>query len=160
MSSRSVSKDSAHTIPLAAHPAAPLQPRPARTPPPGSPAALSTPQILAEISRDTQELVKTQIELLKAEIKADLSRELSMVKGFGAAALAVFAGLNLLLVAGVLALAQVMPGWLAGLLGTAVFWLVGGIAGFYAWRVRVRKPLERSRRAVQQDVHWMKERLT
>jgi hypothetical protein len=105
-------------------------------------------------------LIKTQIELVKAEVKADVARELSMVKALGVAALAVLAGVNLLLVTAVFALAPMMPGWLAGLLVTAVVWMAGAGAAFYAWRVRVRKPLERSRRAVEQDVHWMKERLT
>jgi hypothetical protein len=159
MSSRSAPKDPPRTTPPSGSPAA-LQPRVVRTPPTGSPAALSTPQILAEISRETQELMKTQINLLKAELKSDIARELSVVKGFGAAALAGLAGLNLLLVTGVLALSRVMPAWLAGLLATAVVWAIGAAAAVYAWRVRVRKPLERTRRAVEEDVHWMKERLT
>jgi hypothetical protein len=158
MSSRPVPKDAPRTTPPVVYAAPPSRPR--GTPPTGTPAALSTPQLLSAISRETQELLKTQLELVKAEMKADLARELSMVKGLGVAALAVLAGVNLLLVTAVFALARTMPGWLAGLLLTAVVWLAGAGAAFYAWRVRVRKPLERSRRAVEQDVHWMKERLT
>jgi uncharacterized membrane protein YqjE len=158
MSSRPVPKDSPRTTPPVVYAAPPSRPR--GTPPTGTPATLSTPQLLSAISRETQELIKTQIELVKAEVKADVARELSMVKALGVAALAVLAGVNLLLVTAVFALAPMMPGWLAGLLVTAVVWMAGAGAAFYAWRVRVRKPLERSRRAVEQDVHWMKERLT
>lgn len=159
MPSRSAPNDSQRTTPSV--PLASLQQqRPRGTPPSGTPATLSTPQILAAISRETQELMKTQIDLLKAEVKADLTRELSAVKGLGVAALAILAGVNLLLVTGVLALSLIMPGWAAGLLATAVAWLAGAGAAFYAWRRRVRKPLERSRRAVAQDVHLVKEGLT
>jgi hypothetical protein len=121
---------------------------------------LSTPQILAEISRETQQLMKTHVELVKAEMRADLSREISMLKGFGVSALAALAGLNLLLVSGVLGLAQTMPAWQAGLLATTVVWLLGAGIALYSWKLRVRKPLEKTRHAAEQDVRWMKERLT
>lgn len=143
----------------------PASPLPARRPmgtPPisASPAALSTPQILAEISRETQQLLRTQIDLVKAEVRADVTREIATVKGLGVAALAGLAGLNLLLVTAVLALGTTMPAWLAGLLVTAVVWLVGGVAAFYAWRVRVQKPLQHSRRALEKDVRLVKEGLS
>jgi hypothetical protein len=134
---------------------------PRGTPPAGMPATLSAAQILTEISRETQALMKTQVDLVKAELRADLSRETSMVKGFGVSALAALVGLNLLLVAGVLALADtMMPAWLAALVFTAVAWLVAAAAAVFAWHMRVRKPLEKSRNAIDQDVRWMKERLT
>lgn len=121
---------------------------------------LSTPQILAEISRETQQLMKTHVELVKAEMRADLARETSVLKGFGIAALAGLAGVNLLLMSGVLALAQTMPAWQAGLLATAVVLLLGIGIAVYSWNIRVRKPLEKTRHAAEEDVRWMKERLT
>ena len=106
--------------------------------------------------------MKTHVELVKAEMRADLSRETSMLKGFGVAALAGLAGVNLLFISGVLALAQAqaMPAWEAGLLATAVVWLLGAGIALYSWKIRVRKPLEKTRHAAEQDVRWMKERLT
>lgn len=121
---------------------------------------LSTPQILAEITRETQQLMKTHVELVKAEMRADLARETAVLKGFGIAALAGLAGLNLLLMSGVLALAQTMPAWKAGLLATAVVLLAGAGIAVYSWNIRVRKPLEKTRHAAEEDVRWMKERLT
>lgn len=152
--------NSSRPSPTGAHAAVATRVRPTGTPPSGAAAALSTPQILAAISRETQDLIKTQIDLVKAEIRADVTRELNTVKGFGAAALAVLAGLNLLFVAGVLGLAEVMPAWLAALVGTAMLWMVGAAVAVYAWKTRVRKPLEHSRREVSRDVRWMKDRLT
>ena len=150
--------------------APPTKSRTAATPsrPTGTPASntligtgtLSTPQILAEISRETQQLMKTHVELVKAEMRADLARETSVLKGFGIAALAGLAGLNLLLVSAVLALAQAMPAWQAGLLSTAVVFLAGAGIAVYSWNIRVRRPLEKTRHAAEEDVRWMKERLT
>jgi hypothetical protein len=120
---------------------------------------LSTLDLVKEITAEVGHLAEKQIALAKAEIRADLKAEATMVGGLGVAALAGLATLNLLLVTGVLALAQLMPAWAAGLVVSGVMALVAAIVGLVAWNRRVRNPLQRSRRALKEDVQWAKERV-
>ena len=76
---------------------------------------LSTLQLVADITAKVSLLIRKEAELATTEIKADLHRELAMVKAVGAAIVAALLSVNTLLVAVVLALAKVMPGWLAAL---------------------------------------------
>jgi hypothetical protein len=118
---------------------------------------LSTPQLLGETAREAVALVKSEIELAKAELKEDLKAEVAAVKGLSVAALCALFMVNLLLVAGVLALATVMPGWVAALIVAAAVGLAGGIAGAIGWK-HVRMPLARTRKSLEEDARWMKER--
>jgi hypothetical protein len=121
------------------------------------PGELSTPQLLSEATREAVALVKSEIALARAELKEDLQSELSAVKDFSVAAVAALIMVSLLFVAGVLGLATVMAGWLAALLVAAVVGIAGGIAGALGWK-RVKMPLERTRRSLEQDARVLKER--
>jgi len=121
---------------------------------------LSTLELVKEITAEVGHLVQKQIALAKTELKADLKAEATMVGGFAIAALGAAATLNLLLVTAVLALAQVMSGWKAGLLVSGVVLLIAGVVAGIAWKRRVRSPLARTQRTLREDVEWTKERLT
>jgi hypothetical protein len=121
--------------------------------------ALSTPALLKEITHQAQRLVTAQIDLAKAELRADLSREESMVAGLGVAAAAGLMTVNLLLVTAVFALSSVLPGWAAGLCVSGAVLLVAVIAGVVGWGKRVRRPLARTRHELDQDVKFAKERM-
>jgi hypothetical protein len=104
--------------------------------------------------RQGRQLAQAQLALAKTELRTDLLAEIRAAKGLGIAAVAVFAALNLLLVTGVIALGRVMPEWLAGLIVSGV--LVSGVlivAGVVGWRRRIRKQLQRPRRAIQETIH-------
>lgn len=120
---------------------------------------LSTVELVKEITAEVGRLAQKQIELARTELKADLKAEATTVGGLGLAALAGLATVNLLLVTLVLALAQSMPGWAAGLLVSALTLVFAGIVALVAWNKRVRKPLQRTRRTVKEDVQFTKERL-
>jgi hypothetical protein len=122
-------------------------------------AALSTPALVKELTHQAGLLVRKQIELAKAELRADLHAEATMAKGLGVAGLAALLLVQMLLVTAVLALAEVMPGWAAGLIMSGVLAGVAAVAALLAWHKRVRKPMARSRAAVEEDVRWTKERL-
>src|SRR5262245_41254917 len=77
---------------------------------------LSMRGLVSEIGAKTALLARKEIDLAKAELKADLRAEIAMAKWLGIAGLAVLLGLNGLVVAAVLALAVHLPGWLAGLI--------------------------------------------
>jgi hypothetical protein len=120
---------------------------------------LSTADLVKEIARESRELVKTQVDLAKAELRADLAHEKATIAGLGVAALSALIGVNLLLVTAILALGTVMAEWLAGLIVSGFVLLVAGVAGAIGWKKRVREPLTRSRHALKEDVRWTKERL-
>lgn len=120
---------------------------------------LSTLELVKEITAEVGLLAQKQIELAKTELKADLKAEAKTVGGLGVAALTALAAVNLLLVTLVLALAQTMRPWLAGLLVSALTLGVAGIVAAISWNNRVRSPLERTRRTVKEDVQFTKERI-
>lgn len=131
----------------------------ATMPEPGNPArALSTRELIGEIAGKATRLIKTEAELAKAELKADLQSELAMAKGFAVALVCALLGLNTLLVALVFGLTVWMPGWLAALIMGGVMLGLAAIIGFISWSRRVT-PLAATRKSLQEDLQWAKERL-
>jgi uncharacterized membrane protein YqjE len=128
-------------------------------PPERAAATLSTAELIKEITSQFGHLAKKQVELAKTELRADVRAEIGMVKGLGIAALAALLALNVTLVAVVLALARKMPGWGAALVVAGFLVGVAVIAGLLGWQRRVRTPLERTRKTLEEDVRWAKERV-
>jgi hypothetical protein len=122
-------------------------------------AQMSTPALLKEITAQVELLAKKQIELAKTEVLSDLRQEATAAGGVGVAAVVALAGVNLLLVTGVLALALLMPAWTAGIVVSGATLLVAALVGLVSWRRRVRRPLARTRATLQEDVRFAKERL-
>jgi uncharacterized membrane protein YqjE len=121
---------------------------------------LSTRELVSRILQTGSRLVSTQIELARAEVKADIESQIQMAKLLAVAAVGALLGLNLLLVAAAFALAHWMPAWLAALsLGVLVL-VVSGVIGYIGWRRRLTRPLEVTRKTVTEDVQWVKERLS
>jgi hypothetical protein len=120
---------------------------------------LSNRVLISEITGKASLLVKKEIELAKAEIRADLNAQLGMVKALGIAALAALSGLNMLLVAGVLALGLTLPSWLAALIVGGTLLVVAAILGYIGWKRMVTNPLALTRQTLKEDVQWVKERL-
>src|SRR5262245_57281361 len=77
--------------------------------------AMSLRALVAEIINRSSSLARKELELAKAEGRADLQSELTVAKGLTIAAVLGLLGLDGLVVALVLALANVMAGWLFGL---------------------------------------------
>ena len=121
--------------------------------------SLSTRELVSRLLKAGSLLVAKEVELARAEIKADLRAELGMVKLLIAAVLIAVLGLNLLLVSAVFALTQWLPGWLAalGLAGVLLVLSVG--LGLIGWARRVSSPLAITRKTVKEDMQWAKERL-
>src|SRR5262245_38709864 len=112
---------------------------------------LSTVELFREITGKGTELVRKEVELAVAEAKSDLRAELVMLKLFAAAAVGAISALNLLLLAAVLALADVMPGWQAALAFAAAVAALSAVLGFVGWRKRVTRPLALTRESVKED---------
>jgi protein-S-isoprenylcysteine O-methyltransferase Ste14 len=126
----------------------------------GRPAQqLSNRALISEITSKASLLARKEIELAKAEIRADLNAQLGMAKALGVAAIAALLALNLLLVAGVLALGTKMAAWLAALIVGGVLLVAAAILGYVGWRRMVTNPLALTRQTLKEDVRWVKERL-
>ena len=119
---------------------------------------LSTTQLVKEIASQAGLLVKKQIALAKTELKADARTEAKVAGGLGIAAVCAIVTITLLLVTVVLALAQVLPGWAAGLIVSGFMAAVVAVVAGVSWSRRIRKPLQRTRRELQQEIRFTKER--
>jgi uncharacterized membrane protein YqjE len=126
---------------------------------PNNPAALSTKELVKALLGDVTELVKTEVELARTELKRDLKTEAGMAAGLGAGALLAYAGIVMLFVTVVLALGAVMPAWGAGLLVTGLLFAAAAASSAIGWAKRVRHPLERTRREAQATLALAKERI-
>ena len=112
-------------------------------------ASLSTPELVKELAAHLGTLVRKQIELAKAELRADLRAEILTARTLGIAALAALIAVNLLLVTAALVLSLMMPAWLAGLIVTGFALAVAAVTAGIGW----------SRHALEEDVRLTKERL-
>jgi Putative Actinobacterial Holin-X, holin superfamily III len=122
--------------------------------------SLSTTELVREVTSHVGMLAKKQVELAKAELRGDLRREVAMASGLGIGALAGILTLNMLFVTLVLALSTRMAGWLAALLVSLFLAGIAAIAGLIGWSKRVRRPLERTRRTLKEQLRATRERVT
>jgi uncharacterized membrane protein YqjE len=100
-----------------------------------APRKRSLLELLTEIPTLVRELVLGELELLKQEMIRKV-KALGIGAGLLVGALIfVFAMLGVLLTSAILALGQVMPGWLAALLVAAVLLIIAVILGLVGFRV-------------------------
>ena len=121
--------------------------------------SLSTVELVSRLVKAGSLLVAKEVELARAEIKADLQAELGVLKLLIAAAVGLVLGMNLLLVSAVFALTRWMPGWLAALVLAGVVLAVAVGLGLIGWARRDSSPLAVTRKTVKEDMQWAKERL-
>jgi len=119
----------------------------------------STRALVGEIGSRLVQLAQAEVELARAELASDARSGRRTMVGLGVATVAALAGLTLLLVGVVLALAMLMPGWLAALIVAAVVLGVGGAAGYLGWQHRPRSPLALTRKSLKEDWEWVKEQI-
>jgi uncharacterized membrane protein YqjE len=123
-------------------------------------ASASTGELVGKLASETAELVKKQVDLAKAEIRADLKNEVRMAEGLGLAGVCAVATLNMLLVALILALSDTLAGWTAALIVAGAMLGLGAIAAAFGWSKRVKRPLDKTQKTLQEDARWAKERMT
>ncbi len=121
--------------------------------------ALSTRELVGDVAAKVGLLARKEVELAKSELRADLKQEAKMASGIGVAGLCALLTLNLLCVAAVLGLATVMPGWAAAFVVAAVVLAIGTIAGLVGWAMRVKEPLETTRKTLREDLQWTREKI-
>ena len=98
----------------------------APTPPP-DPQDASTGQLIGGLTEQITTLVRSEVRLAQAEVTQKAKR-LGVGAGlFGGAGLVALLGLNALITAVILALANVLPGWLAAIIVAVVLFAVAGV---------------------------------
>ena len=130
-----------------------------KLPIPRSVEGMSNRELIRHVIENATQLAKREIELAKSELRADVKKEVAMVKGLGVAGLCAIWAVSLMLVAIALALGKVIPEWAAALIVAGAVLAVGTVAGLVGWGKRVKKPLEATRRSLKEDALWAKERL-
>lgn len=92
-------------------------------------------ELLSALPERVTDLVRSEIELIKTELIAKL-KALGIGAGLlVAAAVILLFMVGVLLTAAILALSQVMPGWLAALLVALVLLIAAAIVGFVGYRI-------------------------
>jgi uncharacterized membrane protein YqjE len=121
----------------------------------------STKDLVTQLARKASLLARKEVELAKAELKSDIRSEIKMASGLGVAGVCALVTLQLLLTAIVFALfeAEVMRGWAASLVVAAVVLAIGTVVGLWGWAKRVKKPLDSTRRSIEENVRFAKERI-
>lgn len=103
-------------------------------------------------------LAQQEIELAKTEAKEHLRQESRTAAGLGVAGVCALIAVTMLFVAIAFLLDIWLPGWLSALLAGAFALIVGATAGLVGWAKRVRDPMGITRRTVQGDIRWLRER--
>lgn len=117
----------------------------------------SSRALLGEMGRQLVRLAEEEVDLARAELVSDARSAGRTVLGLGLALVAGLVGLTLLLVAAVLALGQVIPGWLAALVVATGVLAAGVMAGWLGWTSRPRTPLALTRKSLAEDWKWLKD---
>jgi uncharacterized membrane protein YqjE len=95
-------------------------------------------ELVTSIPTLVTDLVQREIELLKAEMLAKV-KALGIGAGLIVGAITVLLGmLGVLLTAAILALSEIMPGWLAALLVAAALLIIAVILGLIGYRILMK----------------------
>src|ERR687895_769409 len=92
-----------------------------------APEDASTGQLISQLTEQLSSLVRSEARLAQAEVTQKAKR-LGIGAGlFGGAGLFAFFGLAVLISTAILALALVLPAWLAGLIVAVVLFAIAGV---------------------------------
>jgi uncharacterized membrane protein YqjE len=120
--------------------------------------ARTIPEIFNDIVRNVDDIVQTEVQLIKAEIKdeANQAARASMSLAVGIC-IALYGG-GFLLLALVYALAQTMQPWLAALLVGAFLAILSWIfVGLGLKKLRQVPKLEKTTESLKENVQWAKD---
>jgi hypothetical protein len=122
----------------------------------------SAGEIMQEVIRDVGDVVRGEVRLAKAEV-AETARNAGKAGGmFGGAAVCGLMGLASLVVAGIAALALILPLWAAALIVGVLLVCIGG-AAYSMGRTKLKEVHavpEKTVQTIKDDVEWAKHRTT
>ncbi len=121
----------------------------------------STPELLRELSQQTGDLVRKEMELAKAELRVK-GKAAGMGAGmFGGAGVIALYGVGALTAAAILGLAIVLDAWLAALIIGVVYLAIAGILALTGKKKvgQATPPVpEQAIESSKEDVEWTKQR--
>ena len=126
------------------------------------PEAMSSADLVKELSSNASLLVQRQVKLAKLEAKKELQKGKTMAELFGVAGLCAYAGVILCLVAAGLAIGAALDGryWAGALIMAAVVFIPAIISGLLGYKKRITNPLPRTRAELSKEITWAKYRTT
>jgi hypothetical protein len=129
---------------------------------PSMPEAMSSADLVKELSSNASLLVQRQVKLAKLEAKKELVKGKTMLELFGVAGLCAYAGVILLLVAAADAIGAALGDrhWAGGLIVAAALFIPAIVTGLLGYKKRITNPLPRSRAELSKEITWAKYRTT
>jgi Na+/melibiose symporter-like transporter len=120
----------------------------------------SVGQLLGDVTRELQALVRKELELARAETKEELQRAGAAGKRFGIAGLAGYLAVVMLSFAAAWALTAVMPtGWAFFAVGVVLAVVAGAMALQGRRHLREFHPVpQETAETLKEDVQWLKSR--
>jgi Putative Actinobacterial Holin-X, holin superfamily III len=129
---------------------------------PSLPEAMSSADLVKELSANASLLVQRQVKLATLEAKVELKKGKTMASLFGVAGLLAYGGVILGLVAAALGIGAALDGrwWAGALIVAGALLLPALVAGLVGYRKRVTNPLPRTRAGISKEISWAKSRTT
>jgi uncharacterized membrane protein YqjE len=129
---------------------------------PSMPEAMSSADLVKELTSNASLLVQRQVKLAKLEVKQELEKGKTMAVNFGVAGLTAYAGVILLCVAAALGIGAALDGryWAGALIVAAALFIPAIITGLIGYQKRIQKPLPRTRAELSKEISWAKYRTT
>jgi uncharacterized membrane protein YqjE len=124
-----------------------------------STADLSTGQLMTRLSEQSSRLVRAELQLAQVELKGSAKHAGLGAGLFSVAGVLAWFGLGALIATAIIALALVLPLWVAALATTLVLFVAAGIAGLVGRKQmrQVSPTPERAVESVKRDVQEVKE---
>jgi|ERR1039457_6628808 uncharacterized membrane protein YqjE len=119
----------------------------------------SLSDVLQDVIRNVQEIVRSEVRLAKTEIREEAIKAKSATLLLGAGAVTAILAILFLLLMAVYALALVMPRWAAALIVGAALAVVAGVtlpAGVRRFK-QIHPTPERTVETIKENVEWAKQ---
>lgn len=119
----------------------------------------STGELIGRVSEQLSDLVRSEMELARAELQVAAKRAGLGIGLFGGAGVLALYGVGVLIATLVLVLALMMPAWLAALIVTVVLFAAAAVAALVGKKEVEQAPpaVQTSTESVQRDIQTLKE---
>lgn len=126
------------------------------------PEAMSSADLVKELTSNASLLVQRQVKLATLEAKEELKKGKTMAELLGTAGLMAYAGVIILLVAAALGIGAALDGryWAGALIVAGIVFIPAIITGLVGYQKRLKNPLPRTRAELSKEISWAKYRTT
>jgi hypothetical protein len=126
------------------------------------PEAMSSADLVKELTSNASLLVQRQVKLAKLEAQHEMKKGKTMAELLGTAGLLAYAGVILCLVAAAIGIGTALDGryWAGALIIAGALFIPAIITGLLGYRRRVTGPLPRTRAELSKEMSWVRYRTT